>query len=195
MYYGVVAPTLHSVYQDYTDVKRIITLYPYAKVRSFRTETDAWNFVRKNINTHELLKLRKYGDTFDEMFVKMEYFIGKNSLYYNYDTSKLGSGIRIINSKAMIQQTVNSATVEVPGISVNPNLIYGHVIAIYHGLDVIGDFVDVDVTVPDHSIFYTLNSYTGDNRVLNKVLTRIKSRLGHLSISLPDFGREDFYDS
>lgn len=194
MYYGVVAPTIHTVYREYTEVKRIITLYPYAKVRSFRTETEAWNFVRRNLNNYELLKLTKYGDTFDEMFVRMEYFIGKDSLFYNYDTSKLGSAIRIVNSKAIIEQTVNSAVVEIPGLSVNPNLIYGHIIAIYHGLDVIGDFVDVDVVVPDHSIFYALNSYTGNNRVLNRVLTRIKSRLGHLSISLPEFGKEDSYD-
>lgn len=184
MPYGVVAPGIHAVYEDFAPVKRIMTLYPYPKFRKFKTEEEAWAFVKRHQNKHVYSGITKYGDTFDNHYVKMEYFIGDNSLYYNFRTDKIGY-IKIISNKATVQNRTSLIMARIDNISLNRDMISSHLIAIYHGLDLIGDFIDVDVTVPDHSIFYTLMTYSGYSKVINRVLTQIRDRLGKLSVSLP----------
>ena len=191
MPYGVVAPGIRAVYEDFSSVKRIMALYPYPKFRKFKTDEDAWNFVKRYQNKHVYAGISKYGDTFDTHYVKMEYFIGKNALYYNFRTSKIGY-IKVISNKAVIQNRTNLIMARVDNISLNSEMITAHLIAIYHGLQLLGDFIDVDVSVPAHSIFYTLMTYSGYNKVILRVLEQIRNRLGKLSVSLPDMGEEDY---
>lgn len=170
------------MFTDFNEIKRISVLYPYCKFRKFRNEEDAWKFVRQHVNKHALGNLYNYGDAFS-LHVKMEYFIGKDSIYYNFRTEKMGY-IKIVTNKAVVENKSNLIMVELKDISLNNMLIVSHLIAIYHGLQLLGDFVDVDITVPDHSIFYTLMTYSGTNKTINKILDKIKSRLGKLSVTL-----------
>lgn len=55
----------------------------------------------------------------------------------------------------------------------------------------IGDLVDVDVKVPDHSIFYALMTYNGQNRTINRVRTYIDERIAKVSVSMDNFGNEE----
>lgn len=190
MPYGVVAPGLSNVYEDYKSVERIKSLYPYPKFRKFNTDEAAWEFVRRNKNKHEFSSVYKYGDTFDNLCISMEYFIGKDSIYFNFRTSKIGY-IKIISDRAEVENRANIITATIKNIELNNEMITSHLITIYHGLQLIGDFIDVDVTVPDHSIFYTLMTYNGNSRVINRVLEQIRNRKGKLSVSLPDFGEEE----
>lgn len=192
MPYGVVAPGICTVYEDFKSVQRIMALYPYPKFRKFRTTEEAWAFVRRYNNKHFYHGVYKYGDTFNNHYISMEYFIGKDSLYYNFRTKKIGY-VKIVSSKAEVQNGANLITARIRNIYLNPNMISAHLIAIYHGLELLGDFVDVDVTVKDHSVFYALMTYKGQNRVIRRVLDKINSRLGKLSVSLPDFGEEEEY--
>ncbi|MCM1441551.1 MAG: hypothetical protein NC131_20440, partial [Roseburia sp.] len=72
------------------------------------------------------------------------------------------------------------------------DLISSHLIAIWHGLRIIGDFVDVDVTVPDHSVFYALMTYKGKNKVINRVREFIDKRPANVSVTLKNFGGQTY---
>jgi hypothetical protein len=189
MPYAVIAPGIHTVYSDFKSVERVMALYPYPKFRKFKKEEDAWAFVKRNKNKHKFTYLNKYGDTFDNMYIRMEYFIGKSSIYYNFFTKKLGY-VKIISEKAIIENRANVITAELPNTFLDNDMITGHLIAIYYGLQMIGEFIDVDITVPDHSILYTLISYSGNNEVILRVKNLIKSRTGKISVSMPDLGKE-----
>lgn len=190
MPYAVIAPGIHTVYDDYSSVERIMALYPYPKFRKFSDEKLAWEFVRRHENKHAYTYINKYGDTFNKHFVKMEYFIGENSVYYNFRTQNLGY-IKIISDKALVENRANLIKAELKNTSLNNEMITGHLIAIYHGLSLIGEFIDVDVTVPDHSIFYALMTYKGSNKVILRVLEQIRNRMGKLSVTMPDLGQEE----
>ena len=51
--------------------------------------------------------------------------------------------------------------------------------------------VDIDVKVPDHSIFYALMTYNGQNRTINRVRTYIDERIANVSVSMDNFGNEE----
>ena len=71
------------------------------------------------------------------------------------------------------------------------SLISNHLIAIWHGLQIIGTMIDVDIQVPDHSIFYALMTYKGKNKTITRVREYIDRRPAKVSVSLRDFNEEE----
>lgn len=181
--YAVVAPGLKGIYEDPKVIDNILALYPYTKFRKLSTEEECWAFLERYENNHGIDEIRDFGDTFDNHHVVMEYFIHKQNLYFNYDTSKLGT-LRIVKESAVIENRTNLIKAMIPNVIVDSNTIGGHVIAIYNGIKLLGDFVDVEVVVPDHSIFYAIRSYTGNSRTIARLKDYLKTRLGKVSVTL-----------
>ena len=158
--YAVVAPGLKGIYEDPKVIDKIMALYPYTKFRKFQTEEE-----------------------FDKHHVVMEYFIRNPNVYFNYDTSKLGT-LRLVKDTAIIENRTNLIKAMIPNLIVDRESISGNIIAIYNGIKLLGDFIDVEVVVPDHSIFYAIRSYTGNNRAIARLKDYLKVRLGKVSVTL-----------
>lgn len=189
MPYAVVVPGISNVFDKWQDVDRIISLYPYPKFRKFATREECWEYVKRNTYKRIYTDIHKYGETFDNLYVSMNYFIRPEKVYYNYDTKKMGyiaiecddKNIEVVNRARSIKVTMRETYL-------NDDLISNHLIAIWHGLQIIGDYVDVDISVPDHSIFYALMTYKGNNKIINKVRKYIDSRTAKVSVTLKGFG-------
>lgn len=181
--YAVVAPELKGIYEDPKVIDRILALYPYTKFRKFSTEEECWAFLERYENNHSIEEIKDFGDTFNNHHVVMEYFIRNPNIYYNFDTSNLGT-LRIVKDTAVIENRTNLVKAMLPNVAVDPNSISGHIIAIYSGIKLLGDFIDVEVVVPDHSIFYAIRSYTGSNRPIARLRDYLKVRLGKVSVTL-----------
>lgn len=181
--YAVVAPGLKGIYDDPKVIDKILALYPYTKFRKFKTEDECWGFLNRYENNHGIEEIRDFGDTFAQHHVVMEYFIREPNLYFNYDTSKLGT-LRIVRDAAVVENRTNLIKAMLPNVIVDSATISGHVVAIYNGIKLLGDFIDVEVVVPDHSIFYAIRSYTGTNRNIIRLKDYIQKRLGKVSITL-----------
>ena len=99
--YAVVAPELKGIYEDPKVIDRILALYPYTKFRKFSTEEECWAFLERYENNHSIEEIKDFGDTFNKHHVVMEYFIRNPNIYYNFDTSNLGT-LRIVKDTAVI---------------------------------------------------------------------------------------------
>lgn len=191
MPYAVVVPGISNVFNNWNDVANLITLYPHPKYRKFKTTEECWEFVKRYTNKRIYHDLNKYGDTFNNLYVSMEYFIQEDKVYYNFHTKKIGyisieprdENVTIANRNGTIKAILHN-------IYLNDDVISNHLIAIWHGLMIIGDLVDIDVKVPDHSIFYALMTYTGENKTIKRVRTYIDERAAKVSVSMKDFGEE-----
>lgn len=181
--YAVVAPGLKGIYEDQKVIDKIMALYPYTKFRKFQTEEECWAFLERYENNHGIEEIRDFGDTFDKHHVVMEYFIRNPNVYFNYDTSKLGT-LRLVKDTAIIENRTNLIKAMIPNLIVDRESISGNIIAIYNGIKLLGDFIDVEVVVPDHSIFYAIRSYTGNNRAIARLKDYLKVRLGKVSVTL-----------
>lgn len=189
MPYAVVVPGMSRVFKRWSDVERVIALYPYPKYRKFETEEECWEYVKRNTYKRVYTDVTKYGDTFDSLYVQMQYFIRPDKVYYNFFTKKLGYiAIECDNENVTVINRTENIKAIMHDIYLNDDQISSHLIAIWHGLRIIGDFVDVDVTVPDHSIFYALMTYKGSNKVINRVRDYINNRTAHVSVTLKNFG-------
>lgn len=181
--YAVIAPGLKGVYSNVSAVNKITALYPYTKFRKFKTEEECWAFLGQHSNKHGLDEVKDFGDTFNKHKVRMEYFIQGTSIYYNYHTQGLGE-IRVRSTEALIENRLALVKAEITDTVLDPSSISGHIIAIYRGIKLLGDFIDVEVVVPDHSIYYAIRSYSGTNRAITRLANYIESRLGNISITL-----------
>lgn len=180
--YAVVAPGLKGIYEDYSVIDKILALYPYTKFRKFNTEEECWAFLDRYENNHGIEEIQDFGDTFSKHVV-MEYFIREPNLYFNYDTRKLGT-LRLTRDSAVIENRTHLVKAMLPNVIVDANSIGGHIIAVYNGIRLLGDFIDVEVIVPDHSIFYAIRSYTGNNRAIARLRDYLKTRVGKVSVTL-----------
>lgn len=181
--WAVVGPGLHGIYTNYSKVEDILAVFPYSTVRKFRTEEECKRFINQNINKHKFGKITTYGNTFKHLYVRMEYFIQKDKVLYNFDITHAGY-MRISHPMAIISNHRKNIKVTLPNIYLDNDLIQGHMIAIYHGVKILGSYMDVDIIVPDHSIFYALKTYTGNNRIVRKTQTLLKERLGEFSVTI-----------
>ena len=185
MWYAIVGPGLKTVSQDWLQIKELSQIFPYCKFRKFPTEAGAWDFINLNMRTYSDLSLYKYGNTFDNLYIQLKYIIYKNKIYFTFNTEHFGNIRLIPNKKSVIEYMQKCVTVLYTNDEeLDCNLISTHLRAIQRGISMLGDFVDVDIVVPNYSIYYALTLYSGDDPEISFFTQLLKSRLGAYSISL-----------
>lgn len=188
MWYGYVGPDLKTVFPSFKPIERLRILYPYSAYKKFDSEGAAWDWVQKRGSRKLFSNVRKYGDIFDHHYVTVEYFIQPDCVCYNIKTKDIGY-IKVVSQDpdVSIENRTDVIKVRIRGLELNNDLIISHMIAIYQVLNLLGTFVDVELCVPDHSIFYALTRYTGSDRRLNKVLKYMKERKGNFAVTMKNY--------
>lgn len=195
MFYGFVGGPLRTVFSDYKHVEKSALIYPYSSYRKFREEGAAWIWVASQPYRRMSIppSIRRYGNLFNSHYLTVQYFIGDNSVMANISTKKLGN-VKLYSEdpNVVIQNRTFRSEVEIKGLQLNPELITSHLIAIAAVLELVGAFVDVEVILPNHSIFFALTKYTGNKKSIIRLVEKIKRRQGEVAWTLEDYaGKED----
>lgn len=185
MYYAFIAGSIATVFNNWEAVDKIYRLYPYPVFRKFLSEEDAWNYVNTHKVSSNVTSVTAYGDILTYPRIQMTYMIRDGFIAYEMKPKGI-KNMRFTNTDPLIKIDYRSklAKVVLKGISLNDDLITNHLIAIVNGLKVIGPFIDVDIVVPNHSIFYALTAYTGEDRRLVSLLSRIKNRTARYAVTI-----------
>lgn len=185
MFYAIVGPGISGVYENWSKVEDLSKLFPYCKYRKFKTEEECWEFVYRNKYGKNELSLTKYGNTFENVFVRMSYIVRSDTMYFSYNTKHIGN-IRLDPIPgALIEYTAHCIMVKMKSeILLDNSTILSHLQVINRGIEILGDLIDVDIVVPDHSIYYALTAYTGKDEYLKLMKDRLKNRLAGVSFSL-----------
>ena len=159
--YAVVAPGLHGIYYNWKDVERIHALYPYAKWGKFYNEQDAQEFIKRNTNHHVVKQLYNYGDTLSDLYIDAKYKITNECLFFVFDTKRVGR-VRILSEDAVVEYKGSKIYVRLSNIKLSDLTISSHMSAIYTMLHLLGDYVDVNISLPNFSVYYALTTYSGN---------------------------------
>ena len=181
--YAVVGPGVKGVYREIRDVNNILLIYPYAKFRKFQTERECWDYIHSHTPRRMLESITSFGRAFPVCRVIMTYYIHGERTYYNFNTKFFGT-LRLTKPVDEIDIRADriSACVNTPGLD---NMsISSHLLAIQYGLILLGRLTDVEVIVPDHSIFYAIRSYTGTHGAPKRLREFIEGREGQVSVTL-----------
>ena len=185
MFYGIVGPGVTGVYSNWHTIEDIAACIPYCSYRKFYTKEQAWEFVKTHKRKNNSLSMHKYGDTFDEPYLTMSYLMWHDFAYFTYNIEHFGRiqletpndvlvryGAKVITAKVSMKHNLKQ------------NLIAHHLEVIAYGVGLLGDIIDVDIIVPNHSIYYALTIYTGENEEIINYRNKLKSRMGEFSITL-----------
>lgn len=187
MPYALTGHGVNGVYFNWKEVEEIVAIFPYCKYRKFKTEEECWEFVNRFRSSKSTITMTKYGDTFDNIYVRMSYTMSRNRMYFNYNTEHFGRIKLDKTDNQLIQYTAKYVLVEEPTtLLLDRQTIISHLEVINRGVEILGELVDVDIVVPDHSIYYALTAYNGDDETINSLKNKIHNRLAEVSFTLGD---------
>lgn len=190
-YYGFVSPGIKIITDTYEDIEDLITVVQYPKFIKTRTKDEAMEFVYRNTMEFQLKKLIRYGECFTTNYVKISYFIRNKSLYYNIYTDKFGRLIipeENISKDMIIEQRNTITTIQIKNTNFDNNLILSHGLAIQMILTLLGSYIDVELVIPNHSVYYLFNSYTGNYRPYVRLIDFMGSRKGRVCFTMEEWG-------
>lgn len=183
--YALVANGIQTVVRSQEQLDLLISIYPYPKFRKCRTESDAREWIRQNSRADYGTEHRHYGDPAVTGYAEIEYFIADNTIYCNINTRKCGFiKIRTKDLNVKLDQRREFIKMKIENVVLNDDNISHHMIAIQRILIILGPYVDVDITVPDISVFLAATRYKGNNYILQDAQEAINSRLGAVSFTI-----------
>lgn len=185
MPYALVGPGVSGVYFSWKEVEELASIFPYCRYRKFETEEACWEFVYRYKSNKTSLSMTKYGNTFDDLFIRMSYVVTPHRMYFNYNIENFGRVKINQQPNQIVQYTAKYILVEEPSEKLLDNAtILSHLETISRGVEIIGDLVDIDIVVPDHSIYYALTTYNGEDEFINTVKNKLHSRTAEISFTL-----------
>lgn len=195
--YAIVANGIQTIVKTSEQLDVILGIFPYPKFQKVKTEAEGREWIRNNSRISYATDIRNYGETAKRGYAEIDYFISGNSIYYNVKTAKLGF-IRIEQSDGvLVDSRPELLKIKIQNVVLDNMLIAHHVIAIQRILLLLGEYVDVNINLPDMSVYLALNKYTGNNFVIKRTQEYIRKRLASVSFTVVEglsFNRETFED-
>lgn len=192
--YAVVAPGFSCVYTNWQDVVRIKALYPYPKWCKCYSEAEAIEWIQRNSYGRKLSRIYNYGNTLNDMYIDAKYKIEHDCIYYVLDCRRVGN-IRVNAKDVLIEYKGSKIFIKLPNIFVSDETVAGHMSAIHNLLQIVGDYIDINIELPYYSLYYCLTVYSrGNNRPVMLTRQRIDERLGEVALSLKmlNLSEEDY---
>ncbi len=184
--YAIVANGIATVCETYKQLQLLTALYPYPKFRKCSTREEAREWIQNHGRGIKSVKFDNYGDTGSYGYVTVWYSIKENSIKYTVDTSRLGY-IHLKQDKSLIADTRREKIkAEYLNVSLDNELITSHIGAIKIILGLLGPYVDVNIVVPDMSIYLAITKYTGTNYLIRGIQGLIRERLGAVAITVSE---------
>lgn len=185
--FAVVANGIQAICKTQRQLDTILALYTYPKFEKFSNTEDAYKWIRDHSRVQYSSHYNQYGETMGIGFVSVTYSIKNNTIYYHIDTEQFGYlGAVSTDKNVAIRSGRNNMDVIISNIVLDDLKISSHIIAIRRIINILGEYVDVDITVPDMSVYLAITKYRGDNYIIRSLKNDLEKRLGGISFTVKE---------
>lgn len=185
--FAVVANGVQEICHTQRQLDTILALYSYPKFKKFSKEEEAYEWIRQHSRVNYTSCYNQYGDTMGIGFVSVTYSISNNTIYYHVNTEKFGYlAVFSSDKNVAIRQGRESLDIVVSNVVLDDLKISSHIIAIKRILILLGSYVDVDITVPDMSVYLAITKYKGNNYMIHSLKNDFEKRLGGVSFTIKE---------
>ena len=166
-------------------VKVLSRLYTYTVAQFCTTEQEARDFIKRNPR-HVYSHMKSAGWKKTTAYIRVEYFIADETIYANLYTDHFGFvQLKIVNNPNILQSaTYDLIKLKIPYVNVRDESITSHCAAIIHILSLMSPIINVQIKVPDISIYMALTEYSGRNATIKNTQKYLKSRIGKVALLL-----------
>lgn len=183
--FAVVANGMQAICKTQRQLDNILALYTYPKFQKFNREEEALQWIRQHSRVSWENAYNQYGDTSSAGFISVTYKIQDNTISYHVETEHLGYIGAISSDKDIaIRNGRSSIDVIISNVVLDNLKISSHIIAIQRILRLMGSYVDVNVVLPDMSIYLAITKYRGNNYIIRSLKKDIADRLGGISFTV-----------
>lgn len=179
--YAFVSNEYRTIVYTQRKLDFLCDIYTYPKFRKVNSEEEARKFFQQCNRDFINAGLNKYGREADVGYISIKYLISDNTIYCNVSTKHFGY-IKLSNLPDNVYQdsTYDMLKLKITNVVLDDSLIAHHCIAITNILSLFDKFINIELVLPDISVYLACTKYKGKNYSINKLQSSIKSRLGNV---------------
>lgn len=157
----------------------LLSVYSYPKFKKVNSAQEAKQWFAEQDRAFIKSSSIRYGSKQKAAYVSVEYFIADNNVYYNLHTGNFGY-MRFIDLPDNVKQDARYDLIKLKlcNVALNDLLISHHCIAIEHILKILGPYINVEIVLPDISVYLACVKYTGKNFAIRRIKRVLSERLG-----------------
>lgn len=123
--------------------------------------------------------LNKYGRDSDIGYISIEYFIDGKNIYVNVYTKHFGF-IKLSKLPNNVKQdsSYDLLKLKICNVILDDSLIAHHCVAIKNILSLFDTYINMEIILPDVSVYLACTKYKGRNFSINNLQATLQSRMG-----------------
>lgn len=179
--YAFISNEYRTVVNTQRQLDFLISIYSYPKFRKVATPEEAKKFFMERDRNYIHGDIKHYGRRDDVGYVKIEYFIDGRNIYYNVHTEHFGF-IKLDNLPRNVKQdaSYDLLKIKVCNVILDNSLITAHCIAIQNILRLLDEYMNIELVLPDVSIFLACTKYGGKNFIILNTIDMLRKRFGNV---------------
>lgn len=178
--YAFVSNEYRAIVYSQRQLDFLINVYTYPQFKKVDTVAEARQFFNQCNREFMSTGLSKYGKSLDIGYISIQYFIDGTNIYCNVDTKHFGF-IKLSDLPNNVKQdsTYDLLKLKICNVILDNSLIAHHCTAIANILKLFDRFVDIEIVVPDISVYLACTKYNGKNFSIRNLQSLITNRLGN----------------
>lgn len=177
--YAFVSNEYRAVVYTQRQLEFLSSVYTYPQFKKVSNMEEAQRYF--NLCNRQFIGtgLNKFGKESDIGYIRIEYFIDGKNIYANVDTSHFGF-IKLCDLPRNVKQdsTYDLLKLKVCNVVLNDSLIAHHCTAITNILSLFDSYINVELVIPDISVFLAITKYSGNNFAIKRTQGVLNGRMG-----------------
>lgn len=178
--YAFVSNEYQTIVYTLGQLEFLRDIYTYPTYCKVNTIAEAKQFIAKCNRKIFNAPINQYGRESDASYITVQYFIDGKNIYVNINTSKFGF-IKFSTLPSNVKQDASYDLIKLKicNVALNDDLITHHCIAISNIMNIVDSFMNVELIIPDISVYLALTKYNGKNYAIKNTQKLISCRMGN----------------
>lgn len=185
--YAFISNEYKTIVKTASQLDILCSLFSYPKFCKVNSTDEARLFFAENDRTEikNALQKKKYGKRDKAGYITVDYYIANNSIFCNVDTKHFGFiRLRNVPSNVAVESSYSNMRLKFKNIILDDRLIAHHCLAISNILRFYGEEINIEIILPDISVYLAIVKYTGSNFIIKNIQSLVKSRKGAIYFTI-----------
>ena len=183
--FAFISNEYHGIVYSKDQLRLLSSVYSYPKVQYCKTEKECLDFIARNKRSYNKRRKKLFGWVETTAYIRIEYFISDHTIFANLYTDHFGFVVLNITEPNVIQSaSYDLIKLKISNVNVMDNSITSHCVAIQYILHLLSSIINVQIIVPDISVYLALTEYTGRNAAIQRSKHLLSNRLGKVVLLL-----------
>lgn len=177
--YAFISNEYRTVVQTQRQLDLLASIYTYPQFKKVGSKEEALKFFSQCDREFIATGMSKFGKTDDIGYIRIQYFLDGKNVYANIGTKYFGF-IKLSDLPNNVKQdsSYDLLKLKICNVNLNNLLIADHCLAISSIIKLFDSCINVELVIPDISIFLACTRYKGRNYAIRRAQNLLSERMG-----------------